>query len=40
MPLIEDYIQDVTPGFVIVPDALHDNVTGYLPEVTLEPRGS
>jgi hypothetical protein len=26
MPLIEDYIQDVTPGFVIVPDTLHQNI--------------
>lgn len=30
MPLIEDYIQDVTPGFVIVPDTLHDRVTAAL----------
>jgi hypothetical protein len=27
MPLIEDYIRDnVTPGFVIVPNELHDNI--------------
>ncbi len=71
MPLIEDYLNDVTPGFVIVPDALHDKVAaaldteiakwpdaekdrevlygqlisffhahGYIPEFSLEPRGS
>lgn len=71
MPLIEDYIKDDTPGFVIVPDTLHDNIHkaldaeiakwpdaekdrellfqqiltffhqyGYLPEFSLEPRGT
>ena len=71
MPLLEDYIQDVTPALVIVPDALDAaikarldaeiakwpdaekdreilrsqlitffSVHGYLPEFTLEPRGT
>lgn len=26
MPLLEDYIQDVTPGLVIVPDTLSANI--------------
>jgi hypothetical protein len=30
MPLIEDYIQDVTPALVIVPDTLDANITKAL----------
>lgn len=30
MPLLEDYIQDVTPALVIVPDALHENINKAL----------
>jgi len=30
MPLLEDYIQDVTPALVIVPDTLRDNITKAL----------
>jgi hypothetical protein len=71
MPLLEDYLGDVSDGFVIVPDTLHDKIHaaltaefvkwpdaekdrevlyqqliaffhrhGYLPEFSLEPRGS
>ena len=30
MPLLEDCIQDVTPGLAIVPDTLHDNINKAL----------
>lgn len=30
MPLLEDYIQDVTPGLVIVPDTLRENINKAL----------
>ena len=30
MPLLEDYIQDVMPALVIVPDTLHKNINKAL----------
>lgn len=30
MPLLEDYLGDVTPALVIVPDTLHDNINRAL----------
>jgi hypothetical protein len=30
MPYIEDYINDITPGFVVVPETLHENITKAL----------